>query len=123
MACIYDLVRSCFGVCFSPGFLSKQPDTGSPRRRNTSGYFLWRRGLHLPTGSNVGIGEISPGEKLEVNGNIKLAGAAATYKITNVVDPTENQDVATKAYVDAQAGGCGITGGCQILLVIHTITM
>jgi hypothetical protein len=52
---------------------------------------------------NLGIGTTGPGEKLEVNGNIKLSGASATYKITNVVQPTAATDVATKAYVDAAA--------------------
>ena len=48
----------------------------------------------------------SPAEVLEVDGTIKLSGESATYKITNVLDPTAAQDVATKAYVDAQGGGC-----------------
>jgi hypothetical protein len=51
---------------------------------------------------NVGIGTTGPGEKLEVAGNIKLSGASPTYKITNVATPTEETDVATKGYVDAQ---------------------
>jgi len=61
----------------------------------------------LFTGGNVGIGTTGPGEKLEVNGNIKLSGASATYKITNVALPTANTDVATKEYVDAAQGPRG----------------
>lgn len=52
---------------------------------------------------NFGIGTIAPAEKLEVSGNIKLSGA--TRKITNVAEPTDDSDVATKAYVDGLAGG------------------
>jgi len=54
---------------------------------------------------NLGIGTTNPAEKLEVSGNIKLSGVSATYKITNVANPTANQDVATKAYVDAAGSG------------------
>ena len=57
--------------------------------------------LATTSANKVGIGTTSPAEKLEVSGNIKLSGASATYKITNVLDPTANQDVATKYYVDS----------------------
>jgi len=71
---------------------------------------------------NVGIGPTSPTEKLEVSGNIKLSGATPTYRITNVASPINDSDVATKGYVDAQAGSsivninsittqCTVTGG------------
>jgi len=52
-------------------------------------------------GGSLGIGTTTPSEVLEVNGNIKLSGDTATYKITNVATPTESSDVATKGYVDA----------------------
>jgi type II secretory pathway pseudopilin PulG len=52
-------------------------------------------------GGGLGIGTTTPAEALEVNGNIKLSGATATYKITNVATPTASSDVATKGYVDA----------------------
>jgi hypothetical protein len=58
----------------------------------------------------VGIGVTAPGEKLEVNGNIKLTGDASgnpAYKITNLIAPTGSSDAATKGYVDAAAGGAG----------------
>ncbi|MFH1182800.1 MAG: hypothetical protein V1690_00880 [Candidatus Moraniibacteriota bacterium] len=56
----------------------------------------------------VGIGVTAPGEKLEVNGNIKLTGDTSgnpLYKITGVIAPTGSSDVATKGYVDTAAGG------------------
>ena len=56
---------------------------------------------------NVGIGTLSPssGSRMEVNGDIKLTGNTPAFKITNVADPTDNSDVATKGYVLAQSGG------------------
>jgi hypothetical protein len=56
--------------------------------------------LTIDSSGSVGIGTTSPGEKLEVSGNIKLSGASPTYTITNVVAPTNSSDVATKGYVD-----------------------
>jgi hypothetical protein len=50
-----------------------------------------------PLGGNVGIGLLSPSEKLEVNGNVKVAGI-----ISGVTDPINAQDAATKAYVDGE---------------------
>lgn len=61
----------------------------------------------------VGIGTTAPGEKLEVNGNIKLSGDTSgnpAYKITNVAAPINSSDVATKGYVDAlDTGGSSTT--------------
>ncbi len=44
---------------------------------------------------NVGIGTDNSSEKLEVDGNLKVAGI-----ISGVSDPVSAQDAATKAYVD-----------------------
>ena len=38
-----------------------------------------------------------------------------TYKIINVVDPTSNQDAATKKYVDDNAGGAPGGNTCEIV--------
>ncbi|MFT6334516.1 MAG: hypothetical protein ACI86M_001283 [Saprospiraceae bacterium] len=45
---------------------------------------------------NVGIGTDNPSEKLEVAGNLKVAGI-----ISGVSDPISAQDATTKAYVDS----------------------
>lgn len=62
-------------------------------------------GGNLNISGNVGIGTANSGEKLEVNGNVKLSGSTPTYKVTNLAAPTATSDAATKAYVDAAGGG------------------
>jgi len=48
-----------------------------------------------PLGGNVGIGLTSPSEKLEVAGNVKVAGI-----ISGVSDPVNAQDAVTKSYLN-----------------------
>ncbi len=50
-------------------------------------------------GGKIGIGIETPIEKLEVDGNIDLH----IHSIKNLVDPVNEQDAATKAYVDDNA--------------------
>jgi len=64
-------------------------------------------------GGNLGIGTTGPTEALEVTGNIKLSGDSPTYYIKNVKAPAGADDVATKGYVDAAAGGGPATWTCQ----------
>jgi len=53
-------------------------------------------------GGKVGIGTTTPDELLEVAGKIRASGGmdAGNNIISNVADPTDAQDAATKAYVD-----------------------
>ncbi len=60
----------------------------------------------IQAGGNVGIG-VAPSAKLHVAGTGKFTGALdmTDQKIINLATPTAASDSATKAYVDAQAGG------------------
>lgn len=58
-------------------------------------------------GGNVGIGTTSPSAALEVNGFLRLSGASPAFRMTNVAEPVDDSDVATKHYVDALGGGGG----------------
>ena len=53
---------------------------------------------------NVGIGNIDPTTKLEVDGNVKASGITVTGNVTSAT-PTANTHLTTKDYVDSQLGG------------------
>lgn len=73
---------------------------------------------------NVGIGVTEPEKKLEVSGDVKIDGEIDinNHKIINIAPPTNNQDVATKSYVDTSVN-IGITdvgSGCIITTAERT---
>jgi prepilin-type N-terminal cleavage/methylation domain-containing protein len=80
---------------------------------NSLGLGLFRAGDDILGFSTAGV------ERIRIDatgtstftGNIFLAGATSTYRITNVASPVDGSDVATKAYVDAAAGGTSFPSG------------
>ena len=67
-------------------------------------------------GVNIGIGNSSPTEKLEVTGNLKLGGSTPTYRIKNLAEPVDNNDAANKVYVDSTVSAAGVTAGANTYL-------
>lgn len=63
--------------------------------------------IMIDTTGYVGIGTTAPSEMLEVNGNIKLSGASASYRVTNVASPIGDYDAANKVYVDTKVSAAG----------------
>jgi hypothetical protein len=56
--------------------------------------------LRISQNGNVGIGQINPTAKLDVNGQINVNN----NNVTNVATPVNSTDAATKAYVDNNVG-------------------
>ncbi len=70
----------------------------------------------------IGIGTILPLEALEINGNIKLGGENPTYTISNIKDPTNASDLATKNYIDREIAKVGamVSGTLPLINSAHT---
>lgn len=76
--------------------------------------------VYLDVGANsVGINTTTPASTLEVVGNITVGNILipnvgnvnlGNVNVNNLVDPVQNQDAATKAYVDSQTGNIGSLG-------------
>lgn len=79
----------------------------------------------------VGIKTNSPTQDFEVQGAVKIGNViisntgninAGTTYINNVIDPVQNQDAATKKYVDDN-GGAAALGNLQVANTIITTTL
>ncbi|MDD3901954.1 MAG: hypothetical protein PHX22_12090 [Dysgonamonadaceae bacterium] len=64
--------------------------------------------LCITEDKNIGVGTMTPSQKLEINGNIKLGGEEPTYTISNIKDPTNASDLATKNYIDREIAKVGV---------------
>ena len=71
---------------------------------DVSGSSLFGNNLILSSVANLGIGITVPTQKLDVSGNAKIRGVLdmSLNQINNLRDPSNNQDAATKSYVDSQ---------------------
>ena len=70
----------------------------------------------------VGVGTTSPQEFLEIKGNIRLGGDSPTYTISNIADPINASDIATKNYIDREVAKVGtmISGTLPLIHSEHT---
>ena len=90
--------------------------------------------LNLATDAAVGTGSrrtLGAGAQQAMPGNRTLDAITApaadlsinTHKLTNVVDPTNPQDGATKNYVDAQSQGLDAKASCRVATTANIATL
>lgn len=90
------VINSGDGVCISAPFTN---GAGTISKKDST------ESLYMDNGKAI-IGVLGENVNLQPNGSVIVN----EKQIKRVADPTEDQDVATKAYVDANSGG-GIEGG------------
>ena len=90
-------------VSLKPGDLTHGSGSTNYLSKWTGTYTL-STSLIYDDGTNVGIGTITPGYKLDVAGGLRVAGdldmGSGINRIINLANPSSLQDAATKAYVD-----------------------
>ena len=79
----------------------------------TAGQFLKTDGLGTLSFADEAFTSLVQDTTPQLGGDLD---AQSTYKITNLVDPTANQDGATKAYVDSAVSGASVTSSTKTII-------
>jgi hypothetical protein len=84
-----------------------------PTGANANNYWTSAGGnIYNNTGTNGGIGAVSPGEKLEINGNLKFTAASTIYSNTGTALTIRPGDgTGSGAVLTLRGGNAGITSG------------
>ena len=79
---------------------------------STNFWTLSAGNIYNNTGTNVGIGAVSPAEKLEITGNLKFTGASSIYSGTGTALTIRPGDgTGTGGALTIRGGNAGITSG------------